>query len=30
MAGEGRAVATQISVGTLLSMATLPAWIALL
>jgi predicted permease len=28
MAGDGRAVATQVSVGTLLSMATLPLWIA--
>lgn len=30
MAGDGRAVAMQVSAGTLLSMATLPAWIALL
>jgi len=29
MTGDGRAVATQVSVGTLLSMLTLPAWIAL-
>jgi len=29
MAGDGRPVATQVSVGTLLSMATLPAWMAL-
>jgi malonate transporter and related proteins len=29
MTGDGRAVATQVSVGTLLSMATLPAWMAL-
>jgi predicted permease len=28
MAGDGRAVATQITVGTLLSMATIPAWLA--
>ncbi len=30
MAGDGRAVATQITVGTLLSMATIPAWLAAL
>jgi malonate transporter len=29
MTGDGRAVATQITVGTVLSMATLPLWIAL-
>jgi malonate transporter and related proteins len=29
MTGDGRAVATQITVGTLLSMATIPAWLAL-
>jgi predicted permease len=29
MTGDGRAVATQVSLGTLLSMATLPAWMAL-
>ncbi len=29
MTGEGRAVATQITVGTVLSMATIPAWMAL-
>jgi malonate transporter and related proteins len=29
MTGDGRAVATQVTVGTLLSMATLPAWMAL-
>ena len=29
MAGDGRAVATQVTVGTVLSMATLPAWMAL-
>jgi malonate transporter and related proteins len=28
MAGDGRAVATQVTVGTLLSMATIPAWLA--
>lgn len=28
MTGDGRAVATQITVGTVLSMATLPAWMA--
>lgn len=26
MAGDGRAVATQITIGTMLAMATLPAW----
>lgn len=30
MVGDGRAVATQVSAGTLLSMATLPAWMALM
>jgi malonate transporter and related proteins len=30
MTGEGRAVATQITVGTLLSMLTIPIWLALL
>ena len=29
MTGDGRAVAAQVTVGTLLSMATLPAWMAL-
>jgi predicted permease len=29
MTGDGRAVATQVTVGTVLSMATLPAWMAL-
>ena len=29
MAGEGRAVATQITLGTLISMLTLPFWISL-
>jgi malonate transporter and related proteins len=29
MTGDGRAVATQITVGTVLSMVTIPAWIAL-
>jgi malonate transporter len=29
MTGDGRAVAAQITVGTILSMATLPAWMAL-
>lgn len=29
MTGDGRAVATQVSVGTLLSMATVPLWMAL-
>jgi hypothetical protein len=28
MTGDGRAVATQVSVGTLLSMLTLPLWMA--
>ena len=28
MTGDGRAVATQITVGTVLSMATIPAWLA--
>jgi malonate transporter len=28
MTGDGRAVATQVTVGTVLSMATLPAWMA--
>jgi len=28
MTGDGRAVATQITVGTVLSMATIPAWMA--
>jgi malonate transporter len=28
MTGDGRAVATQVTVGTLLSMASLPAWMA--
>lgn len=30
MTGDGRAVATQITAGTVLSMATLPAWMALI
>lgn len=29
MTGDGRAVATQVTVGTLISMATLPAWMGL-
>ena len=29
MTGDGRAVATQVSVGTVLSMATLPFWMAI-
>lgn len=29
MTGDGRAVATQVTVGTVLSMITIPAWIAL-
>lgn len=29
MTGDGRAVATQITLGTILSMATIPAWMAL-
>jgi hypothetical protein len=29
MTGDGRAVASQITVGTILSMATLPGWMAL-
>ena len=29
MTGDGRAVATQVSVGTVLSMATLPIWMAI-
>jgi predicted permease len=29
MTGDGRAVATQITVGTVLSMVTIPAWMAL-
>ena len=29
MTGDGRAVALQVTVGTVLSMATLPAWMAL-
>lgn len=29
MTGDGRAVATQITVGTVLSMLTIPAWLAL-
>ena len=28
MTGEGRAVATQITVGTMLSMLTIPLWLA--
>ena len=30
MAGDGRAVATQITLGTVISMATIPAWMAIL
>jgi malonate transporter and related proteins len=29
MAGDGRAVATQITIGTVISMATIPAWLAI-
>ena len=29
MTGDGRAVATQITIGTVLAMATIPAWLAL-
>lgn len=29
MAGDGRAVATQVTLGTVLSMATIPAWLAI-
>jgi malonate transporter and related proteins len=29
MTGDGRAVATQVTVGTVLSMATLPLWLSL-
>ena len=29
MTGDGRAVATQITIGTVLSMATIPAWLAM-
>jgi malonate transporter and related proteins len=29
MTGDGRAVATQITIGTLISMATIPAWMAI-
>ena len=29
MTGDGRAVATQVTVGTVLSMATIPVWMAL-
>jgi predicted permease len=28
MTGDGRAVATQITIGTILAMATIPAWLA--
>ena len=28
MAGDGRAVATQVTIGTVISMATLPAWLS--
>ena len=28
MTGDGRAVATQVTVGTVLSMATIPIWMA--
>jgi len=28
MTGDGRAVATQVTIGTVLSMATIPAWLA--
>jgi hypothetical protein len=30
MGGDGPSVATQITVGTLISMATLPLWVAAL
>jgi predicted permease len=29
MTGDGRAVATQITIGTMISMATIPAWMAI-
>ena len=29
MTGDGRAVATQVTIGTVISMATIPAWMAL-
>jgi len=29
MTGDGRAVATQVTVGTVISMLTIPAWLAL-
>ena len=29
MTGDGRAVATQITAGTVISMVTIPAWMAL-
>lgn len=29
MTGDGRAVATQVTIGTILSMATIPAWLSL-
>ena len=29
MTGDGRAVATQVTIGTVISMATIPAWVAL-
>jgi predicted permease len=29
MTGDGRAVATQITIGTVLSMVTIPLWMAL-
>jgi len=29
MTGDGRAVALQVSAGTLLSMATIPTWMAI-
>jgi predicted permease len=29
MTGDGRAVATQITIGTMISMGTIPAWMAL-
>jgi len=28
MTGDGRAVATQITIGTILAMVTIPAWLA--
>jgi hypothetical protein len=28
MTGDGRAVATQVTIGTVISMASLPLWLA--